>query len=82
MIKWLSLVLGVIIYLVYSFWLPINDTDEKSRKLNKKDQKEKFIEVDPNAPDPFDAIRKKDKLRSRAEMMIEKKSSSNSNSNT
>jgi len=69
--KWMSLVIGAIIYLIYSFWVPVKiDGETINDKKTKKQQVD--LSIDPNAPDPFEAIRQKDKLRTRAEMAIEK----------
>ena len=64
-IKWLALLIGVGLYLLFHFLAP-------SRKRQKKDKQSTVNEPVPGEPDPFDEIRKKEKLRSRADMMIDK----------
>ncbi len=66
-IKWVALILGVAAYLLFHYLTP-------SRKNLKKDKTKEAIKVMPLAdgePDPFDEIRTKEKLRSRAEILID-----------
>ena len=64
-IKWTSLVFGLIIYLLAIVWQPSRSVDTKPKK--------KIIaaSVDANEPDPFAAIREKERLRTRTEIMLE-----------
>lgn len=65
-IKWAALILGVGVYLLFHFLAP-------SRKQKKESDKPIEVhEPKPGEPDPFDAIREKDSLRSRAEIVLEK----------
>jgi len=75
LIKWLCLGLGAIIYMVYHFWVPVSfpQSSKDPDSLNKtKPEKVKIPDVDPNEPDPFEQIRNMEKLRTRAEIMIDK----------
>lgn len=70
--KWAAQIIGVAGYLLFHFLMP----SRKQLKAKDKDKK-KPITVEPplpGEPDPFDTIRQKQKLRSRAEMMIDKNS--------
>lgn len=82
-IKWLAFLVGFLIYLALSTWYrtpeknkhnnlstPLNGGLESRKKLIEKST-EKSSE--PNRPDPFDEIRKKGKLRSKSDLIIEKK---------
>jgi len=65
-IKWIALILGVAVYLLFHFLSP-------SRKQKKESAKPiEAHEPKPGEPDPFDAIREKDSLRSRAEIVLDK----------
>jgi len=64
-VKWLSLILGAVIYLITVFWLP------KKKIITKKNKDEAKL-TNTGERDPFASIREKDQLRSRAEIMLEK----------
>jgi len=69
-VKWLALIFGVAVYFIFHFLAP-------SRNKQKNDKSKDKIKVTPLAegePDPFDQIRNKEKLRTRAEIIIDKKS--------
>ncbi len=70
-IKWLCLVVGAIIYIIYHFVR----ADKKPLKVKEMHSKKVGIN-DLDGIDPFDAIRHKDKLRTRAEIMLESESRS------
>ena len=66
-IKWIALILGVAIYFLFHYLTP-------SRKDLKNNNNKESIKVMPLAdgePDPFDQIRNKEKLRTRAEIVID-----------
>ena len=69
-IKWLALILGVAVYFLFHYFAP-------SRKDLKKKNKEsiKVMPLAEGEPDPFDEIRSKEKLRTRAEIVIDEKKS-------
>ena len=79
--KWVALLIGVSTYLLYHFVFMARkqhkeQAEEKAKEeAKKKPNKTTKIKVEPprpGEPDPFAAIRTKDKLRSRAEMIIDK----------
>jgi len=63
-VKWAALIGGVVMYLLVNF-LASNTISDKKEKKNATPIKE-------GEPDPFEHIRTRKKLRSRAEIMIEK----------
>ena len=66
-IKWIALILGVATYFLFHYLTP-------SRKDLKNNKNKESIIVMPLAdgePDPFDQIRNKEKLRTRAEIVID-----------
>ncbi|MBX2846945.1 MAG: hypothetical protein KTR16_01395 [Acidiferrobacterales bacterium] len=70
-IKWIALILGVAIYFLYHYLMP-------SRKDLKKKKSKDAIEIKAPAdgePDPFDQFRNKEKLRTRAEILIDREKS-------
>ncbi len=65
-IKWIAMLVGVVAYFLFYFFF----TGKKHHKQN-SDTTMMASKKDDES-DPFDAIRKKDKLRSKAEMIIDK----------
>lgn len=68
-IKWMLLILGVLIYLAYSLLRP------KYRKKTGSIKKQRHESIAKE--DPFALIREKKKLRSRADIMLEKQGKPN-----
>lgn len=68
--KWGAQIIGVACYLLFHFMMP---SRKKIKKGKNKEKASSINEPVPGEPDPFDVIRQKEKLRSRAEMMIDKK---------
>ncbi len=72
-IKWIAFVAGLVVYFLVNSWAfrsskRNNAKNNASKKSTAKGQRNALV-VDQN--DPFAEIRKKDKLRSRADMIIE-----------
>ncbi len=68
--KWAAQLLAVTIYLLFHYLMP----SRKQQKISKQKAKNFKAEAPaPGEPDPFDAIRHKDKLRSRTEVMLNEK---------
>ena len=65
-IKWFCLLVGTIIYVIYHF-IRVGKKPSKVEQTSHK----KVSVGDLDGLDPFDAIRQKDKLRTRAEIMLE-----------
>ena len=70
--KWLAFIAAVGLYFGYHFWRTRNTDSKTDKKSAKKDKKIKeaaaFEESDDD--DPFDKIRVRKKLRSRADFLI------------
>lgn len=67
-IKWMAFVIGVVVFLLTNTLLPL-------RQSSTTDNKNKTVKHSDNpsiTADPFESIRHKDKLRSRADFVIEK----------
>lgn len=75
-IKWLAFLLGVVIYLIFN-------SRYSSRKLKDKNsgkasaKKDAVNTTETNQADPFEQIRRRDKLRSRADFIIQKNTDKN-----
>ena len=66
-IKWIALILGVAIYFLFHYLTP----SRKDLKNNKNKESIKVMPLADGEPDPFDQIRNKEKLRTRAEIVID-----------
>ena len=64
-IKWFCLIAGGIVYVVYHFWKPKESTNAFRGSQNQSETSES------SDHDPFESIRHKETLRTRAEMMLE-----------
>ena len=83
--KWIAQILGVSCYLLFHYLMPsrkqqklklkekAKEQEKELKKASKPFKSKKVPPPDPNEPDPFEQIRKKDKLRSRAEMLVDEK---------
>lgn len=74
-IKWLAFSVGCIVYLLFNSWRkwqkkPAKDLPQE--KLSKADLTERSADDQTSYHDPFDEIRKRNKLRSKADFIIEK----------
>jgi len=67
-IKWCAFIVGVVIYLLFNSFFPRSKNTENIDPTETK----KNLPEKPAAPDPFDEIRGRKKLRSRADFIIEK----------
>jgi hypothetical protein len=67
-IKWCAFFIGVVIYLFFNSFYPRAAKPDRS----KVDQVKKEAAEKPTTPDPFNEIRQKPRLRSRADFVIEK----------
>lgn len=75
-IKWLAFIIGFIIYVLFNSWQGkrANGTKDLPNDTVNTAQLSSVPSVDEmQANDPFHEIRQKDKLRSKADMIIEKK---------
>ena len=69
--KWAALISGVIVYLAYHTIRRRSSFNSKKKPVNNLDPRS-TEQTNTAGPDPFAEIRLKEKLRSRAEMMIDK----------
>jgi hypothetical protein len=80
LVKWAALLLGVFIYTAYHWLRAARLRSRKNKdsdiKLNKVGKINSFTDSPDGEEDPFHALRSKEKLRSRAEIMIEKENRS------
>lgn len=72
--KWAALIIGVIIYIIYNFVRGSSSKDEEKSATQKKTPSKLIISGELDADDPFAEIRNKEKLRTRAEILVDKKS--------
>lgn len=76
-IKWLSFLIGVFIYLIYNarFSLRVSSDQASNKALSRKDKKHGTHQT--VQADPFEKIRQQDKLRSKADFVIQKNTDKN-----
>lgn len=65
-VKWFALILGVALYMGFHFFT------KTPNKKSKGNERAKLNAPSTDEPDPFEQIRHKEKLRSRAEIIIDK----------
>ena len=71
--KWAALLSGVIIYIVYNFFRGSNSKNEEKPVTQKKTPSKLILTGKLDADDPFAEIRNKEKLRTRAEILVDRK---------
>ena len=72
--KWAALIAGVVSYIVYNFFRGSRSEPNNKATSQTKANAKLIIVGELNDDDPFAKIRTKEKLRTRAEMLVDKKS--------
>jgi len=76
LLKWAALSSGVLLYIAFHFLFRGSRKQENTtefRDSNNSKKSNKHLSKKKDSPDPFAAIREKNKLRTRAEIALEKK---------
>ena len=72
--KWAALISGVVIYIAYNFFRGSRPETKNKTTSQSKTNAKLIIAGENNSDDPFAEIRQKEKLRTRAEILVDKKS--------